>query len=177
MQTTVAAHATTAIILSTIITTSHHHISASYIVTDRLSPGDAACPGTSYNIYNCEWIKIYTSGVFFVISVMTDVYVIASRRTVRLRSPILPIGSLSLPMVPEPVEGAVISKTAAGRLRYCKPWRRLYFLLVLALHFHQFLFIPLFLKVCCVFDRKEFCEHGIHHGEDLRQGDFFITCE
>ena len=94
MQTTVAAHATTAIILSTIITTSHHHISASYIVTDRLSPGDAACPGTSYNIYNCEWIKIYTSGVFFVISVMTDVYVIASRRTVRLCSPILPIGSL-----------------------------------------------------------------------------------
>ena len=94
MQTTVAAHATTAIILSTIITTSHHHISASYIVTDRLSPGDAACPGTSYNIYNFEWIKIYTSGVFFVISVMTDVYVIASRRTVRLCSPILPIGSL-----------------------------------------------------------------------------------
>ena len=64
MQTTVAAHAPTAIILSTIITTSHHHISASYIVTDRLSPRDAACPGTSYNIYNCEWIKIYTSGVF-----------------------------------------------------------------------------------------------------------------
>ena len=89
MQTTVAAHAPTAIILSTIITTSHHHISASYIVTDRLSPGDAACPGTSYNIYNCEWIKIYTSGVFFVISVMTDVYVIASRRTVRLCSPVL----------------------------------------------------------------------------------------
>ena len=88
MQTTVAAHTTTAIILSTIITTSHHHISASYI-TDRLSPGDAACPGTSYNIYNCEWIKIYTSGVFFVISVMTDVYVIASRRTVRLCSPVL----------------------------------------------------------------------------------------
>ena len=81
------------------------------------------------------------------------------------------IGSLSN------VEGSAISKTAAGRLRYCKPWRRLYFLLVPALHFHQFLFIPLFLKVCCVFDRKELCEHGIHHGENLRQGDFFITCE
>ena len=104
MQTTVAAHATTAIILSTIITTSHHHISASYIVTDRLSPGDAACPGTSYNIYNCEWIKIYTSGVFFVISVMTDVYVIASRRTVRLCSPVL------RHRIPEPAEGRLLRR-------------------------------------------------------------------
>ena len=116
MQTTVAAHATTAIILSTIITTSHHHISASYIVTDRLSPGDAACPGTSYNIYNCEWIKIYTSGVFFVISVMTDVYVIASRRTVRLRSAILHvIGSLSN------VEGSVIKQDECRTVRLCSP--------------------------------------------------------
>ena len=143
---------------------------------------------------------------FFVISVMTDVYVIASRRTVRLCSPILPIGSLSnvegavikqdecrilrlrsailrtcsaqsCPGSLSNVEGSAISKTAAGRLRYCKPWRRLYFLLVPALHFHQFLFIPFLLKVCCVFDRKELCEHGIHHGENLRQGDFFITCE
>ena len=143
---------------------------------------------------------------FFVISVMTDVYVIASRRTVRLCSPILPIGSLSnvegavikqdecrilrlrsailrtcsaqsCPGSLSNVEGSAISKTAAGRLRYCKPWRRLYFLLVPALHFHQFLFIPFLLKVCGILYRQEFCKHWMHHGEDLRQCDFFIACK